>query len=296
MQRLPFCIGVLLTLSALSAAAAHPFLCSDYGGDKVCIVSADGAIEWEYPAKKPQDCWRLSNGNILLCHVSGAVEVTRDKKVVWEYKAPEKTEVQSCQPLPDGRVLVVECGTSRLVEVDRAGVVAKEIKLQTTTTNVHNQFRGVRKTAAGHYLVTFKGEKQVKELDAAGKVLKSIPVAGDPHSVRLLPNDHLLIACGDGHKLIEMDANGKIVWELNENDLPNNPIRLSSGFHRLPNGNTIVVNWGGHGFLGKQPLFFEITRDKKVLWEFTDYSHFKSINQVQMLDVTGDPVRDALLR
>ena len=84
---------------ALSSQAAHPFLCCDYQGNKVAVVSADGKIEWEYACPNPQDCWRLPSGNYLFCHVSGALETTPDKKTVWEYKAPEKTEVHACQPI-----------------------------------------------------------------------------------------------------------------------------------------------------------------------------------------------------
>src|SRR4051812_40437467 len=81
---------------------AHPFLCCDYNGGKVAVVSIDGQIEWEYACKSPQDCWRLANGNVLFCFLSGALEVTPAKQIVWEYKAPDKTEVQACQPLADG--------------------------------------------------------------------------------------------------------------------------------------------------------------------------------------------------
>ena len=185
----------------VSAEAAHPFLCCDYNGGKVCVVSAEGNIEWEYACKSPQDCWRLPNGNYLLCFVSGALELTPDKKTVWEYKAPEKVEVHGCQPLPDGRVMVVEAGSSRIIEVDRAGKIAKEIKLTTASTvKLHNQYRGTRKLANGHYLVCFKGEGKVVELDGEGKVLREVKVPGDPHGALALRNGHWLITCGDGHK------------------------------------------------------------------------------------------------
>ena len=69
--------------------------------------------------------------------------MTREKKIVWEYKAGEKTEVHACQPLPDGRVLVVENGPCRIIEVDRTGRIAKEVKLTPPPANVslHDQFR-----------------------------------------------------------------------------------------------------------------------------------------------------------
>ena len=45
-------------------------------------------------------------------------------------------------------------------------------------------------------------------------------VPGDPHEVVPLADGHLLVTCGDGHKVIELDAQEKTVWELNENDVP----------------------------------------------------------------------------
>jgi len=286
------------TSFVISVRAAHPFLCCDVGAGKVCVVSAEGKIEWEYSCTHPQDCWRLANGNYLFCYATGAREMTPDKATVWEYVAPPKTEVHSCQPLANGRVMVVECGTSRIVEVDRSGRIAKEIKLPTPppSVSVHDQFRGARKTKNGHYLVCFKGQHKVVELDRKGKVLREIQTPGDAHEVLQLPKGHLLIACGDGHKVIELDAAEKVVWELNENDLPGNPLRLMAGCQRLPNGNTVFCNYLGHGHLGQQPQFFELTPDKKIVWQFEDHVHFQTINQIQLLDVPGDVTKGEIHR
>ena len=114
---------------------------------------------------------------------------------------------------------------------------------------------------------------------------------GDPHEVVPLDDGHLLITCGDGHKVVELDANEKIVWELNENDLPGNPLRLMAGCQRLPNGNTVFCNYLGHGHIGTQPQVLEVTRDKHVVWQFDDHAHFKSINQIFVLDIPGEAVR-----
>ena len=291
--------ALAIALLPLVANAAHPFLCCDYGGGKVCKVSAEGKIEWQYDCKSPQDCWQLPNGNILFCFVSGALELTPDKKVVWEYKAPTdvKVEVHACQPLPDGNVMLVECGTSRIIEVDRAGKIAKEIKLTAAPEiKLHNQFRGTRKLPNGHYLVCFKGEGRIVELDGEGKELRSLKVPGDPHEVVPLPEGHLLITCGDGHKVIEFDAQEKIVWELNENDLPGNTLRLMAGCQRLPNGNTVFCVYLGHGHLGEQPQVIEVTRDKKVIWEVADHTQFKTINQIMLLDLPGDVTKGEVWR
>ena len=289
-----FLLSLASLLLVTAAQAAHPFLGCDYGGGKVCVVSDKGEITWQWDCKSPQDCWKLASGNYLFCFATGALEVTPEKKVVWEYKAPTDVpvEVHSCQPLPDGNVLVTECGTSRIIEVDRAGKIAKEIKLVTAPEiKLHNQFRGTRKLPNGHYIVCFKGEGKIVELDGAGKVLRAIKVPGDPHAAVTLPDGHLLVDCGDGHKVIEFDAQEKIVWELNENDLPGNTLRLMAGCQRLANGNTVFCVYLGHGHLGQQPQVIEVTRDKKVVWEVADHAHFKTINQIFLLDEPGPAVR-----
>jgi hypothetical protein len=290
-------IALLIAVTA-SLRAAHPFLCTDSVANKIAIVSADGKIEWEVSYQHPQDCWMLPNGHVLFCHKLGAIEMTRAKDIVWEYKADPKTEVHACQPLPDGRVMIVEAGPSRIIEVDRAGKIAKEIKLTVPPPpiKVHNQFRGTRKTKDGHYLVSRKGENRVEELDGDGKSLRSISTPGDVHEVVLLPDQHLLITCGDGHKVIELDADEQVVWSLDENEIPGHPLRLMPGFQRLPNGNTVFCNYLGHGHLGEQSQVFELTRDKKVVWSYGENTPFKSINQIQLLDVKGDVTKGEILR
>ena len=284
---------ISLCLAAV-ASAAHPYLCCDYGGGKVCVVSEKGEITWQWDCKSPQDCWKLDNGNYLFCFATGALEVTPDKKVVWEYKAPTdvKVEVHSCQPLPNGNVMITECGTSRIIEVDRSGKIAKEIKLVTAPDmKLHNQFRGTRKQPNGHYIVCFKGEGKIVEIDGEGKVVHEVKVPGDPHAAVKLPDGHLLVDCGDAHKVIELDENDKVVWELNENDLPGNTLRLMAGCQRLANGNTVFCVYLGHGHIGEQPQVIEVTRDKKVVWEQADHAHFKTINQIFLLDEKGPAVR-----
>jgi hypothetical protein len=86
------------------------------------------------------------------------------------------------------------------------------------------------------------------------------------------------------------------VWELNENDLPGNPLRLMAGCQRLPNGNTLFCVYLGHGHIGEQPMVLEVTPGKKVVWEFADHAHFKTINQIQSLDVPGDVTKGEILR
>jgi outer membrane protein assembly factor BamB len=293
------CIAALwASLVPLSAppAVSHPFICCDNGLNKVFIVSAAGEIEWELPVVNGQDVWRLPNGNYLLSHMRGAIEVTPDKQVVWRYESPEGTEVHTCQPLPDGRVMLAECGTSRIVEVDSSGKVVKAVKLQTTTTDVHLQFRNARKLANGHYLVAFVGENKLVEVDGDGKVVWQFATPGNVFVGIRLPGRNTLIGCGDGHKVVEIDPDSRVVWEIDENELPGIPLRFVAGLQRLPNGNTVVCNWGGHGHIGEQPLVFEVTRDKQIVWKVDAYDRFRTISNIQLLDVPGDVTKGEVLR
>jgi outer membrane protein assembly factor BamB len=293
-----FLAACLLVSSALLAqeAVTHRFICADNGLNKVFVVGTDGQIEWDFDVPVGQDVWRLANGNYLVSHLRGAWEITPDKQIVWRYESPEGTEVHTCQPLPDGKVMVIECGTSRIVEVGRDGKITKEVPLKTSTTGVHGQFRNGRKLANGNYLVAFVGENRLVEVDGEGKEVWSYNTPGNCFAGVRLPDGNTLIPCGDGHKLIEINPQKEIVWEIDENELPGNPLRFVAGVQRLPNGNTVVCNWGGHGFIGQQPLIFEVTRDKRVVWELKDYQRFRTISHLMLLDVDGDPAAGEVLR
>lgn len=279
-----------------SLGPGHPFVCTDNGRNMVVIASAAGRIEWEYPAEFPQDVWSLPNGDVLFSHLHGAKEVTRDKRVVWEYRAPPGTEVHNCQPLPGGLVLVCENGTRRMMEIDRSGVVKKQFSVDCATPTVHMQFRIARKLENGNYLVAFVGEHKVRELDSTGRVVRTIDVPGDVFVAIRLPDGNTLIGCGDGHRVIEVDPHDRVVWQIDENEFPAIPLRFVAGLQRLPNGDTVVCNWGGHGWVGGQPLILEVTREKKLKWVFDDYAQFRTISNIQLLDVPGDVTKGEVLR
>ena len=268
---------------------------ADYGGSKVHIVDASGKTVWQYDIPHPQDIWVLPNGNLLFSYLHGVREVNRSKETVWDYQVPKSSEVHACQPLPGGNVLVAESGPMRLLEVDRDGKVVKTVQLTTTEEHTHRQMRGVRKLANGHYLVGQYCENVLREYDENGKILNEVKqpqiYVGIP-----LPNGGVLRACGDAHTLIETDAAGKVVWRVNENDLPGNPLRFVAGLFRLKNGNTIICNWGGHGHVGEQPQVVEITRDKKVVGEIYDFKRFGTISGVYVLDEKGDPTKGEVVR
>jgi hypothetical protein len=220
---------------------------------------------------------------VVLAFKMGVREVTPAKTTVWEYAAPSGAQVHSVQPLPGDLFLVGEShadGTALLLEMDRAGKVGQRVVFKDGGT-AHDQLREVRKTAAGTYLVTQQraGGKAL-ELDATGNVLRTF-ACGRFVAIRL-PDGNTLVACGDDHRIIEVDPHDNVVWEVGQNDIPGNPLQFVAGLQRLPNGNTVVCNWAGHS-KADLPQIFEITRDKKVVWQAKD-PRFGWVSSVEILD------------
>ena len=276
--------------AADTPAKVHPFACTDYTQGKVFLVSAEGKAEWDYPAANCNDLWVLPDGNLLFNTGHGVREVSRDKKVVFDYQS--KSEIYACQRLANGNTFIGECNSGRLLEVEPGGRIAKEVRLLPEGKDGgHGYMRNARRLPNGHYLVAHYGGQVVREYDADGKTVLTIPAAGGPHSVARLPDGNTLVTCGDqagGSRVFEADPAGKTVWEVKGDELPGISLKFIAGVQRLPNGNTVICNWLGHGQFGKAPHLIGITRDKRVVWTFADHATMKTISSVQLLDVPGD--------
>ncbi|MCX6898522.1 MAG: hypothetical protein NT105_07465 [Verrucomicrobia bacterium] len=317
------CILTSLLASHLLAAdtpiqtgKGHHFACTDYSGGKVFIVNIDGKVEWEYKTGSCNDLWVLPNGNLLFNTGTGVQEVTRDKKIVFDYKGspfkrivkqkggPAKeiegpSEIYACQRLANGNTFIGECNTGRLLVVTPAGKVVKEVRLLPEGKDGgHAYIRNARYLSNGNFLVTHYAEEAVREYDPQGKLVRAIPAKGGPHSAVRLPSGNTLIAIGDrpdGHRVFEVDPAGKTVWEVKDGDLPGLSLKFMTGVQRLPNGNTVITNWLGHGQFGKSAHIIEVTPDKQVVWTFADHKTMKTVSSIQLLDVPGDCTKGEIL-
>jgi hypothetical protein len=288
-----------------NASAAYRVLAQDKG--HVAIVNLRGEVEWEVECKhNSHDIARLENGNLLLhTAVAKVVEMTPGKQVVWQYEARPKppyagrVEIHAFQRLPDGLTMVAESGNRRIVEIDGKGQVVKEVPLVVEHPEPHRDTRLARKLTNGHYLVCHEGDGVVREYDGEGKVAWSyaLDLAGRPRapghgpeghgtevfSALRLANGNTLIGCGNGNRVIEVTPAGKIVWSIEQNELPGITLAWVTTLQLLPNGNIIV----GNTHAGEEnPQLFEVNRDKKVVWTFCDFKTFgNSLATAMVLDV-----------
>ena len=290
------------TSRAEQTGPARRVLAGDDSTQRLAIVAADGSLEWELKVGAIHDAHILPNGNILTQQGwTKIVEVTPEKKTVWEYDAAKsngndgkKVEVHAFQRLADGATMIAESGPARIIEVDKDGKLLREVKLKVTNPSTHSDTRLVRKIASGNYLVAHESDGFVREYDAKGAVVweYEVPLFGKERkgghgpeafgnslfSAMRLANGNTLIGAGNGHSVLEVTPAKEIVWKVEQNDLPGITLAWVTRVERLPNGNTLIGNCHAGP---ENPQFIEVTPEKKVVWTFKDFTNFGNSMPVQ---------------
>ncbi|TWT92081.1 beta-propeller domain-containing protein [Stieleria varia] len=271
------------------------------GPDFTGIIGEDGSKEWDSGRGGARDGWVLPTGNVLIAWSDVVKEFTPGKTVVWEYKLdPTNKEIGTVQRLKSGMTLVTELGSNpRLMEIDSDGKIQVEFPLQPETDNAHMQTRMARKLDNGNYLVPHLLAFKVKEYTPEGKVVKEFATDAEdlggreaknwPFTAIRLENGNTLICLTNGNKVIEVDAEGNVVWKVSNEDLPGNPIDDACGGQRLPNGNTVITAY--HAKKGVKLM--EVTPEKELVWTYEGPNrvHHFQILTTNGLPLIGDPLK-----
>ena len=309
MNNLP--ISVCRTLLLISFAAFHGALVADEpikhsffiaGPSFTGIIGEDNSEVWNSGKAGARDGFILLNGNALIAWSDEVKEMTRELEVVFHYaKSAESKEIGTVQRLENGNTLITELGSKpRLLEVAADGSIAVEVPLQPETDNAHMQTRMARKLANGNYLAPHLLAFKVKEYAPDGQVVKQfatdMPDLGGraaenwPFTAIRLASGHTLVNLTHGNKTVEMDAEGKVVWKVSNDDFPDlKPFADPCGGQRLPNGNTVIASYGASGDI----KVFEVTQDKKIVWKYTGPHR---AHEIQILTTNGKPVEGTPLK
>jgi len=164
----------------------HGFLyCSEWQtdrpGEEMYLVRG-GKMVWLYSIPDSEelgDCTMMSNGHIVFVRKGGgAAEIVPDLKsgkggeITWEYKAPPHTEVHSVQPIGLDKVLIMQNGTPPLMMIiDKGTRTVEQTFTMQAGPQVHGQFRHVRMTANGHFMVAHLNLGMVREYDKDGQTV-----------------------------------------------------------------------------------------------------------------------------
>lgn len=228
------------------------------GGVGVYELNRTGKVVWSYLNDTvSHDADRLANGNTIMACAGAemrsefpyddpqAIEVNRDGEIVWQWHAKEHylqskyrnirsrdandwTHLNSVQRLDDGTTLLSIRNWNMIIGVNSKGEPVWE-----TGGNI---------------------KKGPKEWPAGSP--------NCPHTPVMLDNGNIIISESMNGKVIEWDPEEeKTIWKY-----PNTEWRQGAGpyyflraSHRLPNGNTFMIDSKG--------MFIEVTANREIAWK-----------------------------
>ncbi len=294
--------------------AEHPFLYagewqnSSFENQQMFIVR-DGKIVWTYTMPQSGefgDATLLSNGDIIFARFKGASEVTPDKKVVWNFDAPPKTEIHTCQPLGNDRVFLMfnSVPAKAVIMNKKDNSIEKELIIPTGGTGTHGMFRHCRYTKDGTFLIAQMDMNKVNEYNTSGKIIWSVD-AMSPWAAIRLKNGNTLISGNQYGYTREVNKKGETVWEFTRDDAKAQGVTLYTTQQacRLANGNTIITNWSGNANLSKEEehksaQVIEVTPGKKIVWVLSQWDNpdLNRASGIQLLNEKGKPEKGGLQR
>lgn len=231
------------TFAQETALNRHNFMYAGESKNPRVFIVKDGKVDWEYnnsPRKgEISDAILLTDGNILIAHQFGILEVTPDKKVVWQFDAPEGTEIHTLQPIGRKHILFVQNGNPamvRVMEIPSCKIV-HEFEVP-APKSVHGQFRNARLTSRGTLLLGHMSQGYLAEYSMQGNELCRWNIPGI-WSVSELEKEHLLVV-GKGGLVKEILRDGTTVREIHGGDFGMRSVQKAV---KLKNGNWIINDW-----------------------------------------------------
>jgi hypothetical protein len=260
-------------------------------GNIMAMGRPDSAVEGQ----------RGLNGQASCCY-----ELDWEGNVVWQYDDPwmhhdyqrldnGNTLVVKWEPMPKSIVRRVKGGYHEddddpkemlgdvLIEVDPAGQIVNtwkswehfdpktEVICPLDHRKEWSHCNSVSQTPEGDYLLSFRRINMIAEVCArTGKIKwKLTGVTAHQHDVKYTQYGTITIFDNGVHRkgieysrALEIDASTKeIVWEYADNPPFSFYTVMGGGVERLPNGNTLICETS-------KGQFFEVTPDKKVVWEY----------------------------
>lgn len=263
--------------AAQQTGTSRKFFAADYEKKLAAVVEADNSLSWQVPIRDIHDAQKLPQGGWLLqTSFFEVVELDAEGKEVWRYDAGKtdtgaRVEIHAFRRLPNGQTMIAESGTSRILIVNPDKAIASSTPLTVEQADPHRDTRLVRLTDQGTFLVAHESQRLVREYAVDGKVIWEYSVGSQLYSAVRLENGNTLIGTGDGNRVIEVNPEKEIVWELKSNDIPGVKLGWITMVDRLPNGNTWIVNCHAGP---DQPQILEVSPAKKVVWSFHDFNRF----------------------
>ncbi|MBI3408862.1 MAG: PQQ-binding-like beta-propeller repeat protein [Planctomycetes bacterium] len=178
----------------------------------------------------PLDIQYLPEGRILIAeyHAGRVTERTIKGEILWQKRF---TNAQVAQRLQSGNTFM--CSDTRLLEIDMNGTEVFGF----TMPNGERIMKAM-KLPSGE-IACLTDAARIVRFDTTGKELHSFPVPIGTRlfggRIHMLPSGRVLVPHNGENKVVEYDARGKPVWEIN--------VIQPVAAVRLPNGNTLVTSF-----------------------------------------------------
>jgi outer membrane protein assembly factor BamB len=270
-------------------AIQHEFIAIDEGlGNLLCVNERAPKKKWIMPIGRPQprDMQLIGGNKILLGHHHGYSEFDMATgKIVKEFKS--LNGVTAARRQPNGNIIIAG------VDIAGAkGVVVLE--LNANDQEVHRAIfpgdyvRLIRQTNDGTYLMSCND--RIREGSRDGKYIREFPVEGFFHAWKAvrLANGNLIVSAGYGAFLVELNPDGKILRKFGGKESVPEKVRpfFYAMFQLLPNGNTVLANWQGHGldFGNSGVQLLEFNPAGEIVWSWSNADLISSLQGVLVLD------------
>jgi len=273
--------------AVMEGVAGYDFIIADVDAHEVVRYTRKGERLWVYGGVRAIDAWLLPDGEFLIAYLpsektagKGGVRIVgKDKKIIMDH--PVDDEVMSALVLPNGNILFTECGAGRLTELDRAGKVIRSFDVKAKGMG-HKTVRLIRMTPENTILAAECYSHILREYSLEGRFIREFPLTMAYCGYRL-DNGNTLISGYNPPCVMEVDADQKVVWELTAKDLPEDMGLVNfCEVHRLPDGNTLVSNCIRRS-VEQKAVLFEVTPEKKVIWQLRDSMRVKGVTAVKPL-------------
>ncbi len=227
-------------------------------------TAVDETVRTPLPLCGPSFADRLPNGNTLICDSGNdwVFELDGSGSVVWQLGEPVAKRrslsfPRSAQLTPGGTLLVADTANDRIVEFTADGREASVLPAE------QDLFwpRCARNLPGDTFLLADSRQSRVVEVDRKGRLLRElsqvregdeIVMLSDPHDVRGIANDELLIVDSPLNVVLATHWDGTVSWSLRH--ACGTELRDPHSAQQLEDGRVLVSDTGNHRVVIADPV------------------------------------------
>ena len=246
-------------------------------------LDPDSNVVWYYHCRIDHDDQVLANGNLMLHTICDymvpalgvglkrnpyILEITRDRKLVWEWRGEEHVD-ELRDLLPADAWEHFQRRIRNEFSFDWAHNNTCQIIPENATAEKEDARARLARFKPGNIIFSYRSVDIIGVIEReTGKIVWAWgPGELDgQHKPHMLPNGNILIfdngTLRGYSRVIELDPlTEEIVWEYTAEPKEEFLSRYISGAQRLPNGNTLICE-------GAKCHLFEVTTKKEVVWDY----------------------------